>query len=275
MGTHLTFPDTREVGFVDRQETPLTATKEGVHTLFSGIPSTTELSSYRSISPHQMNQWDADTRRFVAGDDAYAVPVDAIGYEEVGMVVELGSDVSGLKLGGRVWGSWGQCTTATLEADYALARRVHPDADPRIGIFAYIGVGLAGGRGVDVPIEFTGNYRAPETPMRSVAYSSRVCVVGFFTGDASGIALGEEFHHNRLQLISSQICCSAPHFQHRWDRFRLNSTKISLATEGRLDPISLIWNTRPFGDAAEAYRLLDASPVEAMHVVLEAPTVDA
>ena len=56
----------------------------------------------------------------------------------------------------------------------------------------------------------TGNYRALHEAIRSVAYSSRVCAAGFMQGEGLGLRLGEEFHHNRVQVVCSQISGVAP-----------------------------------------------------------------
>jgi threonine dehydrogenase-like Zn-dependent dehydrogenase len=128
---------------------------------------------------------------------------------------------------------------------------------------------LTGGRGADVAIEITGNYRALHEATRSVAYGSRVVVSGFFPGEGAGLRLGEEFHHNRIQLVSSQISGPPPALQHRWDRFRLWSTAIDLAAAGRIAVLPLVSHTVPFTQAAEAYRLLDERPREALQVVLD------
>ncbi len=128
---------------------------------------------------------------------------------------------------------------------------------------------LTGGRGADVAIEITGNYRALHEATRSVAYGSRVVVSGFFPGEGAGLRLGEEFHHNRVQLVSSQISGPPPALQHRWDRFRLWSTAIDLAATGRVSVLPLISHTVPYRSAADAYRLLDERPREALQVVLD------
>jgi len=128
---------------------------------------------------------------------------------------------------------------------------------------------LTGGRGADVAIEITGNYRALQEAIRSVAYNSRVCVAGFFQGEGAGLSLGEEFHHNRVQIVSSQISGVGASLQHRWDRYRLTSTAIALATSGRLQVIPLITHTVDLADAAGAYQMLDERPREALQVVLD------
>jgi threonine dehydrogenase-like Zn-dependent dehydrogenase len=127
---------------------------------------------------------------------------------------------------------------------------------------------MTGGRGADVCLEVTGNYRALHEAIRSVAYSSRVCAAGFMQGEGAGLRLGEEFHHNRVAVIASQISGVAPALRHRWDEYRLVSTAIRLAVEGRLDVLSLISHELPLAEAGAAFRLLDEHPEQALQVVL-------
>jgi threonine dehydrogenase-like Zn-dependent dehydrogenase len=127
---------------------------------------------------------------------------------------------------------------------------------------------LTDGRGADVCLEVTGHYAALHEAIRSVAYSSRVVVAGFMQGEGSGLRLGEEFHHNRVAVIGSQISGVAPALQHRWDRYRLASTAIRLAVEGRLDVTSLISHALPVSRAGEAFQMLDEHPQDALQVVL-------
>lgn len=128
---------------------------------------------------------------------------------------------------------------------------------------------LTDGRGADVCLEITGNYAALHEAIRSVAYSSRVCVAGFMQGDGMGLRLGEEFHHNRVQVIASQISGVAPALQHRWNRMRLDTTAIELATAGRLAVTDLITHTFPLERAADAFALLDEPPADVLQVALE------
>ncbi|SFR93074.1 2-desacetyl-2-hydroxyethyl bacteriochlorophyllide A dehydrogenase [Microbacterium sp. cf046] len=128
---------------------------------------------------------------------------------------------------------------------------------------------LTRGRGADVAIEISGNARALHEAIRSVAYNSRVVAAGFLQGDAVGLRLGEEFHHNRVQLVCSQISGPAPSVSHRWDRYRLNSTVIGLAAAGRIDALSLISSTVQLDEAADVYRMLDENPRDALQVVID------
>jgi 2-desacetyl-2-hydroxyethyl bacteriochlorophyllide A dehydrogenase len=127
---------------------------------------------------------------------------------------------------------------------------------------------LTDGRGADACLEVTGSYRALHEAIRSVAYSSRVCAAGFMQGEGVGLRLGEEFHHNRVQLVCSQISGVAPALQHRWDSYRLARTAIDLAVSGRLRLTELISHTLPVADAPAAFALLDEHPEQALQIVL-------
>lgn len=127
---------------------------------------------------------------------------------------------------------------------------------------------LTDGRGADACLEVTGSYRALHEAIRSVAYSSRVCAAGFMQGEGLGLRLGEEFHHNRVQLVCSQISGVAPALQHRWDTYRLARTAMDLAVSGRLRLTELISHTVPVADAAAAFALLDEHPEQALQVLL-------
>jgi len=127
---------------------------------------------------------------------------------------------------------------------------------------------LTEGRGADVSIELSGSSQALHSAIRSTAYSSRVVASSFYQGPATALFLGEEFHHNRIEIVCSQISGVSPRLDHRWDLRRLERTVMRLQAEGRLDLKPLISHTFPVADAADAFRLLDERPHEAVQVVL-------
>lgn len=134
------------------------------------------------------------------------------------------------------------------------------------------------GRGVDVAIEAAGSPDALHQAIRSVAYGARVVVMGFLQGDARGLRLGEEFHHNRVQLVSSQIGGVSAELSGRWTRRRLIETVMRLQRTGVLDATSLVSAEVPFERAAEAYERLDVDPGGALLILLvgpAAPPIDA
>lgn len=313
-----------------------------VRTLLSGVSAGTELSQYRGISPFMNRRWDAGMRMFRDGEPSWPFPVRNLGYEEVGEILETGSGVTQVRVGQRVFGTWGHRTVhAMMEAD-AAARLLPEDADPRIGVFSHIGAvalngvhdakirmgdlavvfGLGvpgqivlqaarasgatvigvdpvgsrremalklgadrvldptagsvaeivkaetGGRGADVCIEVSGVPAALAEAMRTVAYASRVVAMGFFQGEARGLFLGDEFHHNRIELVSSQISGVAPEASHRWSKLRLWQAAVRLQHEGRLDLLPLITHTVPYGEAPVLFARLDAGEPGILQSVL-------
>jgi 2-desacetyl-2-hydroxyethyl bacteriochlorophyllide A dehydrogenase len=128
---------------------------------------------------------------------------------------------------------------------------------------------LTGGRGADVSIEITGSYRALHEAIRATAYNAKVVTAGFFQGEGSGLALGEEFHHNRIQLVCSQVAGVSPRFGDRWDRDRLQRTVMRLAGRGQLDLGALVTHVIAVEEAASAFAVLDRRPDQALQILLK------
>lgn len=128
---------------------------------------------------------------------------------------------------------------------------------------------LTGNRGADLAIEVTGAAPALNQAVRSVAYSARVIAMGFFQGEAAGLFLGEEFHHNRINIVGSQISGTDPDLSYRWNRLRLAQTFMRLQAEGVVDLQPLISHVIPFEQAGEAFHILDQEPETALQVVLD------
>ena len=128
---------------------------------------------------------------------------------------------------------------------------------------------LTGGAGADVAIELSGNYHALQSALRAVGADGTVVASGFYQGEATPLHLGEEFHHNRVQLLASQIGSAPNRLRARWDVPRLQRTVVDALTDGRVDAASLVTHRYRIEDAAEAYRLLDTDPSAALQVVLE------
>lgn len=124
-------------------------------------------------------------------------------------------------------------------------------------------------RGVDVAIEVTGSTIALNQAVRSVAYSARVVALGFFQGEAAGLFLGEEFHHNRVNIVGSQIFGTDPELTYRWNRLRLVQAFMRLQADGVIDLKPIISHVIPFDQAGEAFRILDQEPENALQVVLD------
>jgi threonine dehydrogenase-like Zn-dependent dehydrogenase len=334
----------RELEFEPIEDRALDTDEVRVRTLFSGISAGTELTQYRGTSPFLDKRFDETRRLFVADEGpSWPFPVRTLGYEEVGEVIELGTDVQGIRLGDLVFGTWNHRSHAIIPADYARNRAMPTGADPRIGIFSHIGavalngvhdsqlrigdtvavfgLGVAGqivaqaarasgatvigidpdqerremarklgahhvldpqvvpvaeaikdmtsGRGADACIEVSGAASALSEAIRSVAYSARVVAMGFFQDEVAGLRLGEEFHHNRVQLVCSQISGVAPEASYRWSKPRLWRTAVELQHRGLLSLIPLITHTVPFAKAPDLFTRLDRGERGLLQAVLE------
>jgi threonine dehydrogenase-like Zn-dependent dehydrogenase len=345
MGKVLVFTQPRTVGFESYDDPPLGPHQVRLHTLYSGISAGTELTAYRGSNPYLHKQWDAARKLFLPAEQpSLQYPVSGWGYEEVGEVIELGSEVREVSIRDIIFGTWGHRTHHTVTEEYARDRIQARSLDPIFGIFSQIGsiamngvhdaririgetvalfgmgtlgqivgqlarrsgarvVGIdrfekrlkiaegsgaadvvlnaeegnvaerirsiTGNLGADIAIEVTGSTVALNEAVRSVAYSARVVALGFFQGEAAGLFLGEEFHHNRVNIVGSQIFGTDPELTYRWNRLRLVQTFMRLQTEDVVNLKPIISHMIPFEEAGEAFRIIDQEPEDALQVVLD------
>jgi 2-desacetyl-2-hydroxyethyl bacteriochlorophyllide A dehydrogenase len=154
--------------------------------------------------------------------------------------------------------------------ELALELGAHAAVDPtsaRDGAGAAIK--RAGGRGLDLAIETSGAAAGLHEAIAAAGLGGRVVTVGFYQGGAEPLRLGEEWHHNRLDMISSMGAWGAPHRSHpAWDRPRVMRTVVDLFAAGRLRVDALPVRSFPFEQAVEAYAWLDEHPTEAVKVAL-------
>ena len=92
---------------------------------------------------------------------------------------------------------------------------------------------------------------------------------GFYQGEGVGLSLGEEFHHNRINVVSSQIFGVSLALDHRWTVEGLERTVMGLAAEHKIGLKQLVTHRSGIEEAREAFRLLDEDPAEAVQVVIE------
>ncbi|MDQ2683867.1 MAG: zinc-binding alcohol dehydrogenase, partial [Chloroflexota bacterium] len=114
--------------------------------------------------------------------------------------------------------------------------------------------------GVDVAVETSGSIPALQQAIRATRYGGTICVISFYGREASGLYLGDEFHINRLSLVSvraeSQPFRDAP----GWDLERLVQVSIDWLIEGRIRTDGIVTPVVPFEESAEAYRSIDEHP---------------
>ena len=70
----------------------------------------------------------------------------------------------------------------------------------------------------------------------AVTRGGTVVTVGFYQGGAPELRLGEEWHHNRLEMVSSMGAWGAPRRHYpAWDRPRVMKTVVDMLATGQLD----------------------------------------
>jgi threonine dehydrogenase-like Zn-dependent dehydrogenase len=176
----------------------------------------------------------------------------------------------------------GQIVVQAAARSGAKVIAIDPDAvrrDVALRHGAHVAIDAAGaaeqikeqtaGRGADICIEVSGAPPALAEAIRVVAYSARVVAMGFFQGEVAGLRLGEEFHHNRVQLICSQISGVAPEASYRWSKPRLWRTAVELQHAGVLDLVPLITHVAPFADAPAMFARLDRGEPGLLQAMLD------
>lgn len=124
------------------------------------------------------------------------------------------------------------------------------------------------GRGVDVAVEASGSGGALQRAIDNVAVEGTVVVASWYGTKPVALALGGHFHRGRVKLRSSQVGRIPPELGARWDHARRLQAVVGLLEDPRLHLEDLISHRFSFEEAAEAYRLLDENPGEALQVVL-------
>lgn len=114
--------------------------------------------------------------------------------------------------------------------------------------------------GVDVAVEASGSVQALHQAARATRFGGTVCVISFYGGDAADLRLGEEFHMNRLQLVSARAESLPLRDAPGWNLERLVRLAVSWLASGRLRAEGIITPVAAFEDAAEAYREIDEHP---------------
>jgi 2-desacetyl-2-hydroxyethyl bacteriochlorophyllide A dehydrogenase len=125
--------------------------------------------------------------------------------------------------------------------------------------------------GADSAIELSGNDRALHEAIRSVMVDGTVVASGFYQGGAEHLRLGEEFHHNRVRIVASQISGTPVALGPRWDQPRLVRTFMEQVRRGRVDARSLVTDVVEAADVAGVFARLDAGDPEILQAVLRFP----
>ena len=148
----------------------------------------------------------------------------------------------------------------TLALEYGADHAV----DPRAGDLAQQTRDLCDGMGVDVAIELTGAYIGLNTAIACARVGGLVCSAGFYQGEAQGLFLGREWHHNRLTMIVPHGCGFGhePRDYPYWDSQRAFRTILSMMRQGRLNCRGLINRVYPLEAATQVFEHVRQQPDE-------------
>ncbi len=125
------------------------------------------------------------------------------------------------------------------------------------------------GRGADVAVEASGSGKALAEAVGCVSVEGTVVAASWYGTKAVSLPLGGHFHRGRVKVRSSQVARMAPELSARWDGERRRGAVISLLQNPRLPLDSLVSHRIPFGEAPEAYRMIDEGPNDAVQVVFD------
>lgn len=125
---------------------------------------------------------------------------------------------------------------------------------------------LTENRGADIVFEVSGAAPALNEAIRTVGYNGVVIALSWYGGSFDGLDLAGEFHHNRVQVVCSQVAAVNPDLGPLWtvDR-RMARVREYLAG---LDLMPLISHRVPFDEAPRAFDLVDRHADETMQVLL-------
>lgn len=166
--------------------------------------------------------------------------------------------------GGRVYAV--DTVPGRLERAAAFGAVETIDALREGGAGAYIRE-LTGG-GADSAIELSGADRALHEAVRSVVVEGLVAASGFYQGGAANLRLGEEFHHNRVRIVASQISGVPVGLGGRWDQPRLVRTVMELILSGAVDAGALVSDVVGAAEVAEVFARLDSGDPGILQAVL-------
>lgn len=124
------------------------------------------------------------------------------------------------------------------------------------------------GGGADSAIELSGADRALHEAVRSVVVEGLVAASGFYQDGAGNLRLGEEFHHNRVRIVASQISGVPVGLGGRWDQARLVRTVMDLILAGEVDAAALVSDIVEASDVASVFERLDSGDADILQAVL-------
>jgi threonine dehydrogenase-like Zn-dependent dehydrogenase len=153
-----------------------------------------------------------------------------------------------------------------IPARRRLGRSLGADAAVEPGEIEAAVRAVSQGRGADVVFEASGAPGALQQAIRVTGRGGTIVVASFYGDRPVEVVLSPEFHVGRQRIVSTMVGGVNPALGPRWDFGRRTATAIELLPG--LHTAELITHRIPFERAAEAFRLLDESPADALAIAL-------
>jgi threonine dehydrogenase-like Zn-dependent dehydrogenase len=124
--------------------------------------------------------------------------------------------------------------------------------------------------GVDLAYELSGSPATLDDAIDAVGFDGRIVVGSWYGRKRAETDLGGFFHRNRIDVSASQVSTIDPALRGRWTKER----RVAVAWEQLrgLPTDRLVTHRIGCEEAAEAYRLLDDDPENALQVLLVWPS---
>lgn len=123
-----------------------------------------------------------------------------------------------------------------------------------------------GKAGADLIFELSGQPAALDQAVQVAGFGARIVVGSWYGNKRASLDLGEHFHRNRIQIVSSQVSTLAPHLSGRWTKARRMASAWGFVAD--LPVEWLVTQRVPLAEAADAYRLIDQQPERTVQVLL-------
>jgi alcohol dehydrogenase len=169
-------------------------------------------------------------------------------------------------------GPVGLLTTAVL-SEFPLGSLVTVDLrehrralSESLGADRSVPPGELGVEDADITFELSGNPTALDDAIDATGYAGQVIAGSWYGTKDVTLDLGSDYHRSHIRLRSSQVSRIDPDHADRWDKDRRLDAVRSWLTDRDLS--ALLTHEIPIDRAAEAYRLLDERPDEAVQVAL-------
>ena len=126
--------------------------------------------------------------------------------------------------------------------------------------------------GVDVAVEVAGTAQALHHAIRETRFGGTIWVLSFYGKDAAGLHLGDEFHINRLQLVSARAESLPMRDYPAWTLRRLAEVSLGWLASGRLRADGIVAPVVAFAESAGAYREIDEHPDRSIKLGIRFPS---